>query len=314
MTENSITDQNGRGRNSPKDWARSGEGEFLPRPMFRPRLPDFLKQQVPDGSKFVTVQNSISEFKLTTVCEEAKCPNRTHCYSRGTLTFQILGRVCTRACGFCAEEFGKPTGILDPGEAERVVEAARRLKLKHVVITSPARDDLSDDGAGAFADVVVRFRREMPNVRVEILTPDFRGRLECLRTVFESRPDIFNHNIETVRRLSPKVRNKATYDRTLFVLKKAAEAGLVVKSGLMVGHGESTDEIKETMRDLRGAGCHMLTLGQYLPPSPRHLPLHRFYSPEEFDELRQEGLQYGFIDVAAGPLVRSSYHADEARC
>lgn len=278
---------------------------------FRPRLPDFFKQEVPNGAAFVGVQSAISEFKLNTVCEEAKCPNRTHCYSRGTLTFQILGRICTRACGFCAEQFGKPSGLIDDEEPRRVVEAARKLKLKHVVITSPARDDMDDDGAGAFASVVNLFRTQLPNVTVEILTPDFRGREDCLSIVFASRPAIFNHNIETTRRLTPKVRNKATYDRTLFVLKKAREAGLVTKSGIMVGHGETKEELLETMRDLRAVDCQMLTLGQYLPPSTRHLPLQRYYHPEEFDELRQEGLQYGFVDVAAGPLVRSSFHADE---
>lgn len=278
---------------------------------FRTRLPSFLKQEIPSGPAFVGVQGAISDFKLNTVCEEAKCPNRTHCYSRGTLTFQILGRICTRACGFCAEQFGKPSSLIDSEEPKRVVEATRRLKLKHVVITSPARDDMDDDGAGQFVDVVGLFRKELPHVTVEILTPDFRGRIECLDKVFASRPDIFNHNIETSRRLTPKIRNKATYDRTLFVLKRAREAGLVTKSGIMVGHGETKEEILETFRDLRSVDCQMLTLGQYLPPSPRHLPLHRYYTPAEFDELRQEGLQYGFVDVAAGPLVRSSYHADE---
>ncbi len=278
---------------------------------FRPRLPDFLKQSVSSGAAFKGVTDAIQDLKLNTVCEEAKCPNRTHCYGRGTLTFQILGRVCTRACGFCAETFGKPDGAIDLDEPMRVVEAARRLNLKHVVITSPARDDMDDDGASHFARVIRAFREHLPTVTVEILTPDFRARPECLAIVFDGKPDIFNHNIETVRRLSPRVRNKATYERTLFVLGEAAKAGLRTKSGMMVGHGETEEELLETFRDLRDVGCTMLTLGQYLPPSPRHLPLVRFYSPEEFDRLRQEALQCGFADVAAGPLVRSSYHADE---
>jgi lipoic acid synthetase len=278
---------------------------------FRPRLPDYLKQTVPSGAAFKSVTDAISDLKLNTVCEEAKCPNRTHCYNRGTLTFQILGRVCTRACGFCAETFGKPTAGADADEPQRVVEAARRLHLRHVVITSPARDDMDDDGAGQFARVIGAFRAQLPQVTVEILTPDFRARPECLATVFAGKPDIFNHNIETVRRLSPKVRNKATYDRTLFVLAEARKAGLRTKSGVMLGHGETEAELLETFRDLRAVDCQMLTLGQYLPPSSRHLPLIRFYSPEEFDRLRQEALQCGFADVAAGPLVRSSYHADE---
>jgi lipoic acid synthetase len=278
---------------------------------FRPRLPDYLKQSVPSGAAFKGVTDAIQDLKLNTVCEEAKCPNRTHCYARGTLTFQILGRVCTRACGFCAETFGKPAAALDKDEPMRVVEAARRLKLKHVVITSPARDDMDDDGAAQFALVIRAFREFLPKVTVEILTPDFRARPECLAVVFAAQPDIFNHNIETVRRLSPRVRNKATYERTLFVLNEAAKAGLRTKSGIMVGHGETEDELLQTFRDLRSVGCQMLTLGQYLPPSPRHLPLVRFYSPEEFDRLRQEALQCGFVDAVAGPLVRSSYHADE---
>jgi len=279
---------------------------------FRPRLPDFLKQEVPHGAKLRSVQNVVRDFKLNTVCEEAKCPNRTHCYGRGTLTFQILGGICTRSCGFCAEQFGKPLGLADPEEPQRVVDAARKLALKHVVVTAPARDDLADDGSGQFAAVVHLFRRELPEVTVEILTPDFRGRPECLNVAFASRPDIFNHNIETVRRLTPKVRSKATYDRTLLVLQLANEAGLKTKSGLMVGHGETIPELSEAFLDLRRAGCKMLTIGQYLPPSPHHLPLQKLYTPEEFDNLRREALALGFVDVAAGPLVRSSYHADEA--
>lgn len=284
---------------------------FHDRP-FRPRLPGYLKQSVPNGAAFAGVQHAIKEFKLNTVCEEAKCPNRTHCYGRGTLTFQILGSVCTRSCGFCAETFGKPDGIINQEEPFRVVEATRKLGLKHVVITSPARDDLKDDGAGQFVAVLARFRKELPHVTVEILTPDFQEKWDCLDAVFAAKPDIFNHNIETVRRLTPKVRSKATYDRTLRVLRRAAGHGLMVKSGIMVGHGETREELLETFRDLAAAGCKMLTLGQYLPPSPHHLPVARFYSPEEFDQLRQEALQCGFVDVAAGPLVRSSYHADEA--
>jgi lipoic acid synthetase len=278
---------------------------------FRPRLPEFLKQQVPQGAALAAVQGAIRDLKLNTVCEEAKCPNRTHCYGRGTLTFQILGNVCTRACGFCAETFGRPLAGADEDEPRRLVEAARRLKLKHVVITSPARDDMPDDGAGQFVAVVQAFRAELPQVTVEILTPDFRGRADCLSVVFAARPNIFNHNIETVRRLTPRVRSRATYDRTLHVLREASNAGLVTKSGLMVGHGETREELLETFRDLAQAGCRLLTIGQYLPPSAHHLPLVALYTPGEFDSLKREALQCGFTEVAAGPLVRSSYHADE---
>jgi len=278
---------------------------------FRGRLPDFLKQTIPHGSALHNVQKTIKDFGLNTVCEEAKCPNRTHCYARGTLTFQILGKICTRACGFCAETVGKPPLGQDISEPRRVVDAARRLHLKHVVVTSPARDDMADEGAGAFKAVVETFRQDLPAVTVELLTPDFSGRPECLETVFNSRPDIFNHNIETVRRLTPKVRSRATYDRTLYVLKSAYQASLKTKSGIMVGHGENFEELLETFRDLKDSGCSLLTIGQYLPPTPRHLPLVRIYQPKEFDELKVEALKMGFLDVASGPLVRSSYHADE---
>ena len=284
----------------------------LNRRSFRPRLPDFLKQEIPSGQPFANVQKNIREFRLNTVCEEAKCPNRTHCYARGTLTFQILGNICTRSCGFCAETFGKPNPNIDPTEPYRVVQSAKDLRLKHVVITSVARDDLEDDGAGAFANIVALFKKELPHVTVEILTPDFQGKKECLDIVFKSRPHIFNHNIETVRRLTPKVRSKATYDRTLYVLRAAKKHNLRTKSGLMVGHGETNNELTETFDDLAKAGVQMLTLGQYLPPSPHHLPLQKIYTPAEFESLRKGALKFGFMDVAAGPLVRSSFHADEA--
>lgn len=278
---------------------------------FRPRLPSFLKQTVPVGPAFDAVRTEIAGKRLKTVCEEAKCPNRTHCYARGTLTFQILGAVCTRSCGFCAETFGRP-GAVDPGENARVVETSKRLGLKHVVVTSPARDDLADQGAGAFADLVARFRRELPAVTIELLTPDFQGRPDLLDTVFAARPDVFNHNVETVRRLTPKVRSRATYDRSLSALRRAADAGLVSKSGLMVGHGETASELTDTFDDLAAAGVSLVTIGQYLPPSPRHLPLVRIYEPREFETLREEAMRRGFRDVAAGPLVRSSYYADRA--
>ncbi|MCB4756892.1 MAG: lipoyl synthase [Elusimicrobia bacterium] len=273
-------------------------------------MPAYLKQRIPSGETFIGVNAAIRENRLNTVCQEAKCPNRSHCFSRGTLAIQILGQICTRACGFCGEKFGTPHPP-DPTEPERVVQAATRLNLKHVVITSPARDDLSDDGAGHFASVVTCLKEKRPQTTVEILTPDFRGRSDCLNVVFESRPHIFNHNIETVRRLTPRVRSRASYDRTLFVLRASREFGLMTKSGLMVGHGETVDELRETLKDLSEAGCQLLTIGQYLPPSSRHLPLVKLYAPHEFDILREEALQCGFLDVSAGPLVRSSYHAEE---
>jgi lipoic acid synthetase len=277
---------------------------------WRGRLPDFLKQTIPTGPEFFRVQNAIQKYDLNTVCEEAKCPNRTHCYARGTLTFQILGAVCTRRCGFCAETFGKP-GQPDPDEDRKLVEAIRELQLRHVVITAPARDDLADGGAAAFAHAVRRIKSELPSVTVEVLVPDFQGAASSLEAVFESRPDVFNHNVETVRRLSPTVRSRARYDRSLFVLEQAAARGLTTKSGLMVGHGEEAEELSQTFRDLRGVDCRLLTIGQYLPPSAHHLPLIRLYAPAEFDALKAEALRLGFEQVAAGPLVRSSYHAEE---
>ena len=201
---------------------------------------------------------------------------------------------------------------LDASEPANVARMAREMKLGYVVITSVNRDDLEDGGSHHFAETVREVRRALPQARVEVLTPDFMARAESLQTVFESRPDIFNHNIETVRRLTPKVRSKATYDRSLFVLREAAKAGLTTKSGLMVGHGEGMEELTEAFNDLAEAGCRALTIGQYLPPSTHHLPLLKLYNPDEFDSLRRKALEYGFLDVSAGPLVRSSYHADEA--
>ena len=277
---------------------------------WRTRLPPHFKQTVPTGPAFFKVQETLKVHGLNTVCEEAKCPNRTHCYARGMLTFQILGRTCTRACGFCAEAFGKPE-LPDPQEDERLLKAIQTLQLKHVVITSPARDDLSNGGASAFARVVTKLKSELPSVTVEILVPDFQADEKSLEIVFASRPDVFNHNVETVRRLTPKVRSKARYERSLLVLSSAAEAGLKTKSGLMVGHGEERGELTETFNDLRRADCRMLTIGQYLPPSAHHLPLIRLYDPAEFEDLKDEARRLGFEQVAAGPLVRSSYHAEE---
>lgn len=275
---------------------------------WRPRLPPHLKQRVPSGEKLIAVQRALSSSAFPTVCEAAKCPNRTDCWARGTLTFQILGSVCTRRCGFCAETTGRP-GAVDPSETGRLVEAVRKLRLKHVVVTSPARDDLADQGAGAFA-AAIRGLRALPGVTVEVLTPDFQGRADLLEIVFTARPDVFNHNLETVRRLTPRVRGRATYDRSLGVLEAAAKAGLAVKSGLMVGLGEARAELLQAFRDLSERGVRSLTMGQYLPPSPAHLPVARFYEPAEFEELKAAAGPL-FEKAMIGPLVRSSYHADE---
>jgi lipoyl synthase len=274
---------------------------------WRPRLPDHLKRPVPSGAAFFGVRGALAGSGLATVCEEALCPNRTECWARGTLTFQILGRVCTRRCGFCGETTGRPSPP-DGTEPRRLAEAAVRLGLKHVVVTSPARDDMPDQGAGQFAACLRELRARAPGVTVEVLTPDFQGRADLLEMVFLMKPDVFNHNIETVRRLTPRVRGRATYDRSLAVLSKAAAAGLRAKSGLMVGLGETREELSRAFRDLREAGVTFVTVGQYLPPSAEHLPVERFYSPEEFAALRREAGAL-FERAQVGPLVRSSYHA-----
>jgi lipoic acid synthetase len=262
------------------------------------------------GDAFFRLKETVKDLSLHSVCEEALCPNRTECWSAGTLTFQILGSVCTRRCSFCAETTGKPSAW-DPQEPVRLAEAVVRLGLKHVVVTSPARDDLPDQGAGAFAACVRALRGAAPGVTVELLTPDFQGRPDLLKTVFDAAPDVFNHNIETVRRLTPRVRGRATYDGSLAVLAAASEAGQSAKSGLMVGLGETREELSEAFRDLRARGVRRVTVGQYLPPSPAHHPIARYYSPREFDDLRREAESL-FSKALVAPLVRSSYHAGEA--
>ena len=278
-------------------------------PAWRPRLPAFMKGAVPAGERLFRVRDVLSGTAFPTVCEQALCPNRTDCWARGTLAFQILGSICTRRCSFCAETTGRP-GAADPDEPRKLVDAVRRLKLKHVVITSPARDDLEDQGAGAFAACVRALRDALPAVTVETLTPDFQGRADLLSIVFVEKPDIFNHNIETVRRLTPRVRARATYDRSLGILKAAAGAGLAAKSGFMVGLGESWAEVETALDDLAAAGVSALTVGQYLPPTPDHFPVNRFYSLEEFERLRALARPL-FKRVQVGPLVRSSYHAED---
>lgn len=276
----------------------------------RPRLPGFMKGAIPSGERLFRVRDVLHDTALPTVCEQALCPNRTDCWARGTLAFQILGSVCTRRCSFCAETTGRP-GAVNPAEPDLLVDAVRRLNLKHVVITSPARDDLDDQGSSAFASCVRALRTAMPTVTIETLTPDFQGRPDLLAIVFTARPDIFNHNIETVRRLTPSVRARATYDRSLDVLRQAGAAGLTTKSGLMVGLGEEWDEVESALRDLAEAGVRAVTIGQYLAPSPEHHPVHRYYTPDDFSRLR-DGAKRLFKMVQAGPLVRSSYHADDS--
>jgi lipoic acid synthetase len=255
----------------------------------------------------------IQKTHLHTVCQEACCPNLGECFSQGTATFLILGDHCTRNCRFCAVAHG-PTDHPDPGEPERVAEAVHTMKLRYAVVTSVTRDDLPDGGASVFAETIRRIRVKTPEARVEVLIPDLRGDLESLKTVLEARPDVLNHNMETVPRLYALVRPQAVYQRSIDLLKSVRQItqSIPTKSGLMLGLGERPDEIQQVLSDLLHAGCCILTLGQYLQPSAEHLPVKRFVTPEEFGEWRRKALEMGFREVASGPFVRSSYHAQEA--
>jgi lipoic acid synthetase len=249
-------------------------------------------------------------LELHTVCEEAHCPNLGECWGRGTATFMILGEVCTRACGFCAVRTGLPGQPPDPDEPRRVADAASRMGLRHLVVTSVNRDDQPDGGAGIFAATIRELRARVPGCAVEVLIPDFKGRWDALEVVLEARPDVLNHNVETVPRLYRQARAGASFPRSLELLRRSKEAGLLTKSGIMVGLGEEWDEVEETIRAIRSAGTDVLTIGQYLRPSPKHLPVLRYYTPAEFERLRSFALGLGFAHVESGPLVRSSYHAE----
>ena len=276
------------------------------------RLPSWLKVEMPGGSNYLRLQNLMRTEQLHTVCEEAHCPNIGDCWNRQTATFMILGDICTRACRYCAVQTGKPSG-LDLEEPIRLARTIKRLDLQYAVITSVNRDDLPDGGAFIFGQCISQIRKSLPTCKVEVLIPDFEGNWDALATVVEARPDTLNHNIETVRRIFPAVRAKGRYDMSLELIAKSKEIypKMVTKSGMMVGLGETWDEIIETMTDLRSAKCDLLTIGQYLRPSQRHVPLSKWYTPSEFDLLRRQGEAIGFSHVASGPLVRSSYHADE---
>jgi len=277
-----------------------------------PRLPRWLRREVPAGNQNQRTSQILSELRLETVCENAKCPNRMECYSQQTATFMILGNICTRPCGFCAVARGKPQA-LETDEPARVAEAAERLGLKHVVITSVTRDDLPDGGAGHFADCILAVRQRT-GATIEVLTPDFVRQRWAVDRILEAEPEVFNHNMETVPRLYRQVRGpKSDYRWTLALLQhiKAQKPLIKTKSGLMLGLGESRDELLECLRDLRAHGCDFLTLGQYLQPGPKYLPVVRYVPPDEFVELGKLAKELGFKQVAAGPFVRSSYHARE---
>jgi lipoic acid synthetase len=285
----------------------------------RPRRPDWMKVRAPSADgRYFDVKKLLHGLSLNTVCEEARCPNISECWGRGTATFQILGDTCTRACRYCYVHSGKPESAPDALEPFRVGQAAAQMELKHVVVTSVDRDDIPDRGAGHFAATIRAIKAKLPRASVEVLTPDFLGvEEEALRTVLAARPDVFNHNIETVRRLHRSMRGaKASYDKALWLLahaKELADYPVLTKSGIIVGLGESNDEIVDTMRDLRAHGVDVVTIGQYLQPSPKHAVIDRWVHPDEFRWLREQGEELGFGSVFAGPLVRSSYRADEQR-
>ena len=278
-----------------------------------PRKPPWLKRRLPTDSSFQEVRGLIEKGRLHTVCQEAKCPNIWECYAHQTATFLVMGGRCTRNCRFCSVAPGPPEP-LDPQEPTRVAEAAARMGLTYVVVTSVTRDDLPDGGAAHFAATIREIRRLIPGTQVEVLIPDFQGDRSALLTVLKARPDVLNHNIESVPRLYPQVRPQADYLRSLALLKRARDfdPALATKSGMMLGLGEETQEVRRTLQDLRAADCRILTLGQYLQPSPEHLPVVRYVTPEEFENWRTSALEMGFAEVASGPFVRSSYRAQES--
>ncbi|MCE9539138.1 MAG: lipoyl synthase [Bacteroidetes bacterium] len=274
------------------------------------RKPDWLRVKLPIGKEYSEVRKITSTHKLHTICESGNCPNMGECWGAGTATFMILGNICTRSCGFCNVATGKPKAV-DLSEPERVAESVRLMKVKHCVITSVDRDDLKDGGSTIWAETITAIRRLNPQTKFETLIPDFQGKWENLQRIIDVKPDIVSHNTETVRRLTKQVRIQAKYDRSLEVLKRLKDAGLKTKSGIMLGLGETEQEIYETMDDLRAVGCDVLTLGQYLQPTPKHLPVKEFIHPEVFEKYKQVGLEKGFRFVESGPLVRSSYHAEK---
>ena len=274
--------------------------------------PEWLKVKAPGSPSYLRLKGLMRDLNLHTVCEEARCPNIGECWTHGTATFMILGDICTRACGYCAVGHGRPHPV-DAAEPARVADAVASLDLAHVVVTSVDRDDMSDGGASIFAETIREIRRRKPGPSIEVLIPDFQGKAEPLYTVLDASPDILNHNTETVPRLYKLARSGGRYERTLQLLDRSRSYAprIATKSGIMLGLGEEWDEVVATLKDLRAAGCAILTLGQYLRPSPAHLPMTRYYHPDEFRQLKDTALEMGFAHVESGPLVRSSYHAHE---
>lgn len=276
----------------------------------RPRLPSWFKVQARTGPDYLDIKQTMERLQLHTICEEARCPNRWECWNARTATFLILGDICTRRCHYCSVETGRPHSV-DQDEPSRVAKAVKALGLRHAVITSVNRDELPDGGASVFAETIRQTKRLNPTCTIEVLISDFEGNETALATVCAEKPEILNHNIETVRRLFPAIRPQGKYQRSIQLLGKAKQQGMKTKSGLILGMGETLDEAREVMRDLRTVDCDIITIGQYLQPTREHLPVAKFYDPSEFALLKEEGLMMGFAHVESGPLVRSSYHAEQ---
>jgi lipoyl synthase len=276
----------------------------------RRQKPDWLKIKVPKGKEYIGVRDVIDRNKLHTICSSGQCPNKEDCWGRGTATFMILGNICTRSCKFCAVATGRPLPA-DLAEPARIAESVNKMKLKHCVITSVDRDDLEDGGAEIWAETIRAVKGMNPGTTIETLVPDFRGRKELLQIVIGAQPEVISHNLETVKRLTPQVRSAAIYERSLEVVGWIAESGIRSKSGIMLGLGETEEEVVQVMDDLRKVGCEVITIGQYLQPTLRHLPVKEFIRPEQFEKYRQIGLEKGFRHVESGPLVRSSYRAEK---
>ncbi|MFH0992539.1 MAG: lipoyl synthase [bacterium] len=274
------------------------------------RRPEWLKAKIPGGEGYAKLKSLIDSHRLHTVCEEARCPNMGECWHSGTATFMILGDICTRSCSFCAVKTGRPDYGLDWDEPRRVVEAIKVMKVKHAIITSVNRDEREDGGSPIFAETIRLIHEEVPGVTVEVLIPDFKGSETALDTVLAAKPEILNHNLETVPRLYRKVRMQANYQQSLEVIDRAKQKGATTKTGLMLGLGESNEEVLEVMKDIRAVHCDIFTLGQYLQPTKEHHPVIRYAHPDEFKMLKEAGLEMGFRYVESGPLVRSSYHAE----
>lgn len=274
------------------------------------RKPEWLKIKLPKGFKTSQVVGLLNEKQLHTICSSGMCPNRGECWGNGTATFMIGGNICTRSCRFCNVATGRPLP-LDKKEIADIVDSVKCLKLKHIVITSVDRDDLPDLGASHWAEMIRTLRKECSDVTMEVLIPDFQGRRELVQMVIDEKPDVISHNLETVRRLTPDVRCHATYDTSLAVIRQVSESGIRSKSGIMLGLGETREEIIQTMKDLREAGCEVMTIGQYLQPIAKHYPIHDYIHPDVFEEYRIEGLKFGFRHMESSPMVRSSYHAEK---